>query len=177
MQFRHRLFFALKPPLAEARRIGLARDGLGITSGAVSNDRLHVTIGITQDYASLPGDVVHHAMRIGDGISGDPFDLCLDRLSAGAESVALRPSRRPPALTMLQKRIDALLTYWGVRRADWRFSPHVTLGYRPGPVSLEAVAPIAWQVREVVLIHSIVGATRHIELGRWPLVRHQLELF
>lgn len=177
MQPCHRLFFALQPPAPEARRMGLIRDQLGEPKASVSNERLHVTLGITDDYAVLPHDLVHRARQIGDSIAGDPFALCLDRLSAGARSVALRPSRRPPALTALQKRIDDLMLYWGMRRGDWRFSPHVTLAYREGPVLLEPVTPVAWEAREIVLIHSLVGATRHIELGRWPLVRHQLELF
>lgn len=177
MQPCHRLFFALQPPIAEARRMGLIRDALGGTRTPVANERLHVTLGITNDYATLPHDLVHRARQIGDSIAGDPFALCLDRLSAGARSVALRPSRRPPALTALQKRIDDLMLYWGMRRGDWSFSPHVTLAYREGPVFLEPVAPVAWEAREIVLIHSLVGAARHIELGRWPLVRHQLELF
>lgn len=177
MQPCHRLFFALQPPIPEMRRMGLIRDALGAADTPVTNDRFHLSLGITNDYASLPHDLVHRAMQIGDTISGDPFALCLDRLSAGAHSVALRPSRRPPALTALQKRINDLMLYWGMRRTDWSFSPHVTLAYREGPAFLEPITPVSWEAREVVLIHSLVGMTRHVELGRWPLIRHQLELF
>ena len=89
MQVCHRLFFALQPPIAEARRMGLIRDALGAIGTPVANERLHVTLGITNDYATLPHDLVHRARQIGDSIAGDPFALCLDRLSAGARSVAV----------------------------------------------------------------------------------------
>lgn len=177
MQPCHRFFFALHPPLTEARRIGLVRDRLIPAGTPVSNDRLHVTLAITGDYAAPPQDVIDRLLSIGDAIEGDPFPLSLDRASGGAESVALRPSRRPGALTTLQHRLDAQLRYWGLRRESWEFNPHVTLGYRSGRAFLEPIAPIAWEADEVVLIHSVVGRTRHIELGRWMLVRRQLELF
>jgi RNA 2',3'-cyclic 3'-phosphodiesterase len=177
MQPCHRFFFALRPPLAEARRIGLVRDRLVPEGVPVLNDRLHVTLAITRDYAAPAHDVAERLQAIGDRIDGDPFTLSLDRLSGGTESVALRPSRRPPALAALQQRLDAELRYWGLRRDGWEFNPHVTLGYRRGGVFIEPVAPITWEAREMVLIHSIVGRTQHVELGRWMLVRRQLELF
>jgi len=177
MQPCHRYFFALKPPLAEGRRIGLVRDRLLPTGTPVANERLHMTLAITGDYAVPPRDVEERLLAIGGRIDADPFPLSLDRASGNARSVALRPCRRPPALAALQHALDAPFRYWGLRREGWEFNPHVTLGYRDGPVFIEPIAPIAWEARELVLVHSIVGRTRHAELGRWPLVRRQLELF
>jgi len=41
------------------------------------------------------------------------------------------------------------------------------------------VAPVAWTARELVLIHSHLGKTRHERLGSWPLAEAepQLDLF
>jgi 2'-5' RNA ligase len=36
-------------------------------------------------------------------------------------------------------------------------------------IAPEKVAPIAWRAREFVLVHSLLGQTRHIPLARWPL--------
>jgi 2'-5' RNA ligase len=31
------------------------------------------------------------------------------------------------------------------------------------------VNSIVWTVRDFVLIHSLLGQTKHVHLGRWPL--------
>lgn len=176
MQHCHRLFFALKPSRIEANLTGLFRDATGIPLEVVANDRLHLTLGITSDYAAFPTDVAQRLLTIGEHLAGDPFVLTLDRLSGSERSVALRPNKRPPALSAMQKQIDDQLRYWNLMRTNWSFNPHVTLGYRPGLSFLKPVTPVEWDVHDVVLIHSVVGATRHNELGRWPLVRRQLDL-
>ncbi|WP_213981612.1 2'-5' RNA ligase family protein [Sphingomonas sp. dw_22] len=177
MPHRHRLFFALRPSRIEANLTGLFRDTADSALTPVTNDRLHMTMGITGDFAAFPQDVAERMTAIGDGLAGDRFVLALDRLSGSERSIALRPSKRPPALSALQKQVDDLLRYWNLMRSGWSFNPHVTLGYRAGLSFLEPVTPLVWDVREIVLIHSLVGATRHVELGRWPLMRRQLDLF
>ena len=65
-------------------------------------------------------------------------------------------------------------------RPGYRFSPHLTLGYRIGEPFSERVAPVSWTADEIVLIDSHVGRTRHEVLGRWRLVEaegEQLSLF
>ncbi|HEY0413404.1 MAG TPA: hypothetical protein VGD66_09695 [Allosphingosinicella sp.] len=64
----------------------------------------------------------------------------------------------------------------GLLRDGWKFNPHCTLLYRKGESFLRPSPPFEWAATELVLVHSLVGANRHIELGRWPLVRRQLEL-
>ena len=48
-------------------------------------------------------------------------------------------------------------------------TPHVTLLYDDVLVEERAVEPIRWTVREFVLVHSLLGQTRHVPLARWPL--------
>ena len=55
------------------------------------------------------------------------------------------------------------------RFAAESFEPHVTLAYDARMVTTEAVAPVVWTAHEFVLVHSLLGQTRHIPLGRWPL--------
>lgn len=177
MPHRHRLFFALRPSPIEANLTGLFRDAADPALDPVANDRLHMTMGITDDSDAFPQDAAECMAAIGAGLAGDPFVLTLDRLSGSERAIALRPARRPPALSAVQKQIDERMRYRSLMRAGWRFNPHVTLGYRAGLSFLTPIVPLLWEVRDVVLIHSLVGATRHITLGRWPLLRRQLDLF
>jgi 2'-5' RNA ligase len=62
-------------------------------------------------------------------------------------------------------------------RADWSFSPHVTLVYRDGEPVTRLVEGFAWSAREFVLIESLVGLTQHHLLGRWTLSAPQPSLF
>jgi 2'-5' RNA ligase len=45
----------------------------------------------------------------------------------------------------------------------------MTLLYGRGATVHQAIEPVAWTVRELVLVHSFLGETRHEVLGRWPL--------
>jgi 2'-5' RNA ligase len=49
------------------------------------------------------------------------------------------------------------------------FKPHVTLLRDPLRAKPLRVNPIVWTVRDFVLIHSLLGQTKHVHLGRWPL--------
>jgi RNA 2',3'-cyclic 3'-phosphodiesterase len=176
MAVRHRYFFCLRPCPSLARRIGAFRDSLGCGGASVADRRLHVTLGITNDYPEPVPTVAACMIAIGELIDAEPFSLCLDRLSGNDAVVALRPGRRPPQLGILQRQIERWLRRSGLLRNGWRFNPHSALLYRTGEPFLRPAPSFKWAATELVLVHSLVGATRHIELGRWPLVRRQLEL-
>jgi 2'-5' RNA ligase len=57
----------------------------------------------------------------------------------------------------------------GLRRRARSFTPHMTLLYDARSVEARAIEPVAWTVREFVLVHSRWGRTQHILLGHWPL--------
>lgn len=169
----HRLFFAF--PIAAGVRDAMAghRDGLGGTKSIVSDDRLHMTLAITDDYPQLSCPQVDTMLALGSHLAASPVPLRLDQLSGGPGSVALRPSKRIKALTELTGTLSHRMTAAGLLRPRWRCHPHVTLLYRAGEAFTRAVDPICWIATDVVLIHSIVGAHQHIELGRWPLIERQ----
>jgi 2'-5' RNA ligase len=109
-------------------------------------------------------------VRAGQRVLAAPFDLLLDRLSIGGRSAALRPGYKVPELYLLQEQISEAMAVEGVgMRDDWRFSPHVTLTYRERAPATQPVADRGWRADEFVLIHSLVGQTRHELLGRWRL--------
>ena len=176
MDVLHRYFYALLPLEDVGRRAGVLRNAFADAGGTVRDERLHVTLGITDDFAERPAAVVDRLLGIGDAIDAEPFALVLDRLSGNGRTIALRPSRTPPGLTALQRRLDQQMRYWNIRRPGWTFNPHMTLVYRAHQEFLRPIEPVAWEATELVLIHCLVGRTQHRVLGTWPLQRRQMEL-
>jgi 2'-5' RNA ligase len=50
-----------------------------------------------------------------------------------------------------------------------RFTPHVTLLRDAHRVPEQEIEPIEWTVREIVLVHSLIGRTIHRHVVRLPL--------
>jgi RNA 2',3'-cyclic 3'-phosphodiesterase len=58
----------------------------------------------------------------------------------------------------------------GQRRALKRhYKPHVTLAYDSRRIDTQPIEPIAWQVHEFVLVHSLLGQTQYKFLAHFPL--------
>ncbi|UIJ45667.1 2'-5' RNA ligase family protein [Sphingomonas cannabina] len=174
---RYRPFFAIKPadevlaPIAGMRRT-YCGEGTPVRS-----EHAHITLEIFDDHPRRPDELIAELVAIGNAVEAAAFELMLDRVVGTVRSVALRPGRRSTGLALLQRAIHAEVDRAGLKaREGWSFSPHLTLGYREGEAFSRAVAPVAWQVDEFVLIHSHVGATRHEIVGRWRLMP-ELPLF
>jgi 2'-5' RNA ligase len=174
-----RLFVAIFPDTEAALKIAETaaslRQGLGLTGKPLQTDRFHITLHHLGDYPELRPDIVNTAVRAASTLRMAPFRVAFDR----AESFETRNNNRPLVLRadhglddLLQMR-DALSLC--LRRenlgqhAKDRFTPHVTLLYDHQVVAPRAIEPIEWTVREFALVHSLIGQTRHIPLGRWPL--------
>ncbi len=169
----NRFLFALLPPPLPRNLIGVQRDQLGIAESVVENERLHITLGITEDYEQQPYAEVQRLIEIGAQVSAAPVPVTLDRVSASNETIALRPSRKIDALAELVHRLQQGLARAGLLRRSWNYHPHMTLLYRKGTPFTRTITPIGWEAIDFVLIHSLIGAHRHVELGRWPLVDRQ----
>ena len=169
----HRLFFAFRIAACVRGLVAVHRDELGYASSIVSDDRLHMTLAITEDHPGFPRAAVDPLRAIGASLVASPVPLRLDQLSASRNSIALRPTRRIRALTELTGTLGRRMAAAGLLRHRWRCNPHVTLLYREGAPFIHTIDPICWTASDLVLIHSIVGEHRHVELGRWPLVERQ----
>lgn len=169
----HRLFYALKPSPAEARRIGRIRNAFGPARAIVEDHRLHATLGITADYPDFPGRLAAQMLAIGASIDSGPVSLLLEEIVGTRRAIALCPGRCPKTWRDLQTQIGTALKRRDILRPGWRSSPHLTLLYRPGEFFRTPVPRVAMESADFVLIHSLVGETRHIELGRWPLRARQ----
>ncbi|HVI59959.1 MAG TPA: 2'-5' RNA ligase family protein [Luteimonas sp.] len=175
-----RLFFAVFPDAAAAARIAALAASLraahGLHGRPVRADRLHVTLFHLGDYHGLPMDLVDEATQAAGKVAMSPFETGFD----SASSFAGRPRNRPFVLrgdeagtagiaglhAALGERLKA------TRLAQWArpgFVPHVTLLYDERTVESQPIEPVAWTVREFVLVHSLIGRTEHRPLARWPL--------
>ena len=70
-------------------------------------------------------------------------------------------------LEVLQQRLSDVLD--GRPRPARSFTPHLTLLRDSQRVAAHPIEPISWTVREVVLVHSLLGRTTHRHLARLPL--------
>jgi RNA 2',3'-cyclic 3'-phosphodiesterase len=167
---RHRLFFALFPPPLVARRIAHWAERYGPHAAFVRADRLHVTLDILDDFEAFPRIIAERLIEVGGSIAADPFMIELDQVSCGGGTIALRPRLKNQSLQRLVSHITAARAEADIAgREGYRFNPHMTLLYRESRPFSESVTPFAWQVTEFTLVHSLLGHTRHVSLGSWPL--------
>ncbi|MEZ0602153.1 2'-5' RNA ligase family protein [Paraburkholderia sp. IW21] len=177
------LFFAVFPDTNTASSISkLAQQICGETrsrSKPLGANRLHVTLLHLGNFAGgLPPARVEAAMTAAASIRMEPFSVEFD----SAVSFALKP--RPGPLVLgggegvvgLHALHDALglalqTAGFGDRAVspNASYTPHVTLAYGMPWVAPRPVEAVSWNVREFVLVHSLLGRTRHVALARWPL--------
>jgi 2'-5' RNA ligase len=174
-----RLFFAAFPDAQTAQRIGgLAQDrrvALGLKGRALSQERFHITLKHLGDYPALPSDIVAKAVDAGAAVAFAPFEVVFDRVA----SFQGRPNNRPfvmrggeglETLLAFQRVLGAAMIKAGLGKlAEGSFTPHVTLLYDDQLVAEQSIDTIGWTVREFVLIHSLIGQTRHVPLACWTL--------
>jgi 2'-5' RNA ligase len=169
---KHRLFFALMPPIELARHVADAAHWFETIGKPVRADRLHITLAILQDFYVVPDGLIEQLLRTGLQVAAAPFDVVLDRVSARAGLIALKPSHKIAALDALYRQIATLCRAAGIaERPARKFNAHLTLGYRDGRSFDERIAPVDWTAREFLLIHSHLGQTRHEVLGQWMQTR------
>ena len=151
------------------------RKELSLRGRPLPPERLHITLHHIDDYAGLPPRVVAAIRDAAATVRMDPFEVEFDRVA----SFSGRPGNRPlvlrggdglAGLMRFQRALGAAITRTRVGRpVASRFTPHVTLLYDDIQVEERAVEPIRWTVNEFILVHSLLGQTRHVPLARWPL--------
>ncbi len=82
-------------------------------------------------------------------------------LQGGEGLEALKTFQRDLGLAMARAEIGKLV--------DKSFTPHVTMLYDRRLVAEQTIEPVRWTVGGFTLIHSLLGRTEHIPLGRWAL--------
>lgn len=168
-----RMFFALWPTAATARKLaGHARTLEAQAGGRVTRtDSIHLTLAFLGDIAL---DRLDTLLAPPADVTAPAFELYLDRLGLWRRNGIgwAAPSRIPEALVDLQMRLSAWLLAAGFRLEARPFVPHVTLIRKaPGMCPEMAIPPIAWTVREFVLVRSRLSAagSRYETLDRFAL--------
>jgi 2'-5' RNA ligase len=174
----HRLFFAVFPDEAARHAIVQVAEDLRskrmVRGRWIDPSRYHVTLHFLGDNAELRQDLVDRAKAAAMKVVLSACVLSLDRLASFH-------GRKPPGVLRCADGTTPVHALWQALRRELMhaglgavlepdFTPHVTLFYSDGAM-LEpaAIEPIAWTVREFVLVHSVVGQKDYRILARWML--------
>lgn len=171
----HSLFFALRPSPEDAQRIAALAKTLraehGLAGKLLQPERLHVTLRDLGGYEEgVPDDVVAAAKAAAATVSMPRIDVTFDRLLhfPASRAVVLRSGTPSVPLAALAQTLGQ-----ATQQARLRTKPggtaHMTLMYDDGGVPEHGIEPVCWTATEFVLIHSLVGKTEHLVLGRWSL--------
>jgi 2'-5' RNA ligase len=173
-----RLLLAFYPDQSAGLRIARRREIFKrtsmLTGPEVDLERLHMTLIHIGDYIGLPQGIVAAAGAAAARMVFPPFNIVLDRAMSfsgqpGVLPFVLLAEASEPLMTF-QRELCTELALAGVRhKSGKQFTPHVTLLRDRISVPEQEIEPICWTAREFVLVHSLLGQTQHIPLGRWSL--------
>jgi RNA 2',3'-cyclic 3'-phosphodiesterase len=178
---KHRLFFALLPPPADAARISHLAQQLraadGLRGKPVSADRLHVSLHCLGEYPDLPEQLVSAAREAGDAVCVPQFDVVFD--CAGSFGGHGGDGKRPfvlwstddiDLLVLFHHALAKAMAQAGLSRCiASQFAPHLTLLYDSRIAPQRTIEPVRFRVHEFVLIDSLIRLGRHMTIARWPL--------
>ena len=175
------LFFAVFPDAGVAANTARLASHLsgehGLTGRPHPPGRLHVSLLHLGDYAGLPSSVVDTARAAAATVAMSPFEVAFDCAMSFAGAQRNRPlvlcgGDGIGALMVFQQALAAAMAKAGLGgRVKSSYVPHMTLLYDRRGVSGQPVETIRWSVSEFVLVHSLLGRTQYLPLGRWPLSR------
>ncbi|WP_439566918.1 2'-5' RNA ligase family protein [Sphingopyxis sp.] len=161
---RRPLYLMVKPPADVAARIhALPRNDR--RRGA---DLLHMTLAAFADLAKAPAGFVDLVARGLDDFGANAFPIGFDRIEC-RKTTTLRSSAPLAAAWEFQRQLAEYFQHHGFKQFNLPPELHVTINYRGDTLGSEVIAPIEWTAAEILLIESVVGETRHVVHGRWPL--------
>lgn len=175
----YRFFLALFPDVSTAGALSLLASQVSERHGMRGRPRpeklLHMTLHYFDDYTEFPSkDMRATEMAAAKFATLPPFEVTFDRV----KSFDGRPGNHPcvlvdeggsanPELRELKRRLVSIL---GLGKGEHgEFAPHVTLLYDGMRLTEEAVQPVTWTVREVVLVRGHTGKGIYEHYRTWPL--------
>lgn len=167
-----RLFFAVLPDADTAGRIARTarhlRTSHGLTGRALRPEHFHVTLCGVYQGIGLSIDRVENASARAADIIMPSFRVCFDRAESFKNgALVLRGDDGTIGLDILQQRLSDAMD--GQPHKARAFTPHVTLLRDGHRVPEQRIEPIEWTVREIVLVHSLLGRAAHRHVARWSL--------
>jgi 2'-5' RNA ligase len=172
-----RLFLALWPESETAGRLqAVSAEAFKVCGGRQMRLKtLHLTLVFLGDVPESRIPVLLEAMG---RIQARPFQLTVDRLGYWKHNRIVWGgcSEQPAALVQLVSDIRRQVVALGVPGRSDAFAPHVTLLRKARPLGeLPSLQPVAWPVREWVLMESCQSVTGadYRRLAAWPLSQAQ----
>jgi 2'-5' RNA ligase len=166
----HRFFFALKPSAEAVAEMAEVRGRVGVARSHVLDHRLHLTLWSLDLPIMPPPGIIADLGRAASTVRGPALRVVLQEVVSNRANTCLTPGEPMPVLKDFQRRLQLAIAGVGIYpNRGFRFNPHVTLAYGQDEGFRHQILAIGWRSHEFVLIHSLVGLTEHIELGRWAL--------
>ncbi|MGF1608854.1 MAG: 2'-5' RNA ligase family protein [Kiloniellales bacterium] len=171
-------YFALRPDAVAAQAMmdvaKWCRDHYGLTGRPCPADRLHVSLSPAASRRGFRKGDVAAALRAAARVSAKPFPAAFDRICTfgGRDRlpIVLCCDDGNAALAALRHTLRSELLKVGLWRGPAQFQPHVTLLWDKRSVPDTYLnEPICWTVADFVLVRSIIGCGRHVDVGRWSL--------
>lgn len=167
-----RLFLAVLPNREAAARIAnLARHlriSHGLTGRPLETGHFHVTMCHLGDNAETQAKLIERAIERASQVVMPSFRVSFDRAGSFRNgALVLRGDESLIGLEVLQQRLND--AFDGRPQRARHFTPHVTLLRDQHRIAEQEIEPIDWTVREIVLLHNLVGRTTHRPVARIPL--------
>lgn len=167
-----RLFLAVLPDAETTERIARTAQHLrvshGLTGKTVRPEHFHVALRHIDDSVGLAPDVVEGVKACAASVAMPSFKVRFDWAESFRNgAVVLRGDEGTIGLDVLQQRLSDALD--DSPRKARTFTPHVILMRDRHRVPEQKIEPIEWTVREIVLVHSLLGRSEHRSLARWTL--------
>jgi len=164
----HNVYFALRPDPQAAR-------ALCSLAGArrLDPERLHISLYSLGRHADLPHEPIGQATIAARALRVAPFVVALDRFGTWGRGQGVLPvvawaDDGVIGVRRLHERLCAVLADATGRRREPALEPHLTLWRDVARTPPSFMAPIAWRVREFVLLDSLQGGGRQAVLARFP---------
>lgn len=167
-----RLFLAIVPPAEVAERIArLTRHlkiGHELTGKPRQPEHFHVTLCTLGEGVGISEEAVAMATERAASIAMPSFKVGFDKVGSFKNGAfVLRGDESLIGLEVLQQRLSNSLD--DSPRLARAFTPHMTLLRDAHRVPEHDIEPIEWEVKDIVLVHSLLGKTTHRHLARVPL--------
>ncbi|MES2509794.1 MAG: 2'-5' RNA ligase family protein [Pseudomonadota bacterium] len=154
--------------------------GLGRSPYLVPKDCLHVSLldlGTRKNLIARDISVtIRQAREALDRLQFESFDVLFDQTlsfgnQAGLKPFVLQMGQGREQVALLCKKLKLVLASAGIHSEDKATTPHMTLARAAQTLPAAEIKSMSWRAAHVVLVHSVVGETRHIHLQSWPLRR------
>jgi 2'-5' RNA ligase len=176
---RDTLFLAIKPDEEAVRRIYQLAEKIkharGFEGDLIDRKRLHTTLFFLGPCEGFSEEMIARIHRAAVDLKAAPFEVTFDRTMSFLNrrdnyAFVLVGDAGVDRLRAFHRLLGVELTRNGLRRwVRTILTPHVTLLYDQRIVDEQPIEPISWMVREVLLVRSLYGQQKHINLARWQL--------